>query len=229
MRHFDRPGAPAARHPSSAVGTVLAEESSTPLQETPMRGIFLLPAPARLGLAAAALGAALAMAGCDQRASANGVPPETAGNALDDTVITAKVKTALLTDRTANGGDTSVQTRKGQVILSGFVDNQSQRERQAELAKSVAGVQSVDNQLMVKSGPTTPGSVLDDSVVTVKVKTALLSDAGTKGSQIAVTTNKGVVQLSGFVDSADAQGRAASVARNVEGVQSVVNDTRIKQ
>jgi hyperosmotically inducible protein len=114
-------------------------------------------------------------------------------------------------------------------MLSGFADNQAQIERQVQIAKAVEGVQSVDNRLKIKSGPSTAGNVLDDSVITVKVKSALLSDPRTKGNQIAVTTNKGVVQLSGFVDSADDQARAAVVARNVEGVQSVVNDTTLKK
>ena len=185
--------------------------------------------PAR-ALALLAACAGLALAGCDQRPQQPGAPAaETAGNALDDTVITTKVKAAIAADRDARGIDTSVQTRKGQVILSGFVDNQAQKDRQEQLAKAVDGVQSIDDKLMIKPGPSTAGNVLDDSVVTVKVKTALLSDAATKGSDIAVTTNKGVVQLSGFVDSTDDQARATTVARNVEGVQSVVNDTRVKQ
>lgn len=194
-----------------------------------MRAKFPSARPARLGLVAAALAGALALAACDRQPANSGAAPETAGNALDDTLITTKVKTALVSDQGAHGADTSVQTRKGQVVLSGFVDNQTQKDRQAELARQVAGVQSVDNKLMIKMGQATPGSVLDDSVITVKVKTALLSDGQTQGSSIAVTTNKGVVQLGGFVDNADAQARAASVARNVEGVQNVVNDTRIKQ
>jgi hyperosmotically inducible protein len=185
----------------------------------------------RLGLAAAALLAGLVLAGCDQRATASDPAPETAGNQLDDSVITTKVKTALLTDTQSKGkgADTSVETRKGQVLLSGFVDDQAQADREVSLAKAVNGVQSVDNKLMIKDGKSTAGNVLDDSVVTVKVKSALMTDDQTKASEIAVTTNKGVVQLSGFVDSADEQARAASVARNVEGVQSVVNDTSIKK
>ena len=83
---------------------------------------------------------------------------------------------------------------------------------------------------MIKDGnAATAGNQLDDSVITVKVKSALLADDRTRGTEFAVTTNKGVVQLSGFVDSADEQARATSVARNVEGVQSVVNDTSIKK
>ena len=192
------------------------------------------PHPAALPsrrLAVAAFIAVLALAGCDQRAAttAGGAPAETPGNALDDAVITTKVKAALVTDQDAKGADTSVQTRKGEVILSGFVDSQAQRDRQVQLAKAVQGVQSVDNHLMIKTSSSTAGGMLDDSVITVKVKTALLSDSHTEGNEIAVTTNKGVVQLSGFVDSAAEQGRATSIARNVEGVQSVVNDTRVKQ
>ena len=108
-------------------------------------------------------------------------------------------------------------------------DNQAQADREVQLAKGVEGVQSVQNRLMIKDGKSTAGNVLDDSVVTVKVKSALMADDRTRGTEFAVTTNKGVVQLSGFVDSADEQARATSVARNVEGVQSVVNDTSIKK
>ncbi len=184
------------------------------------------PRLARLGLVAAAVLAGLAFAGCEQKSS-----DRTAGAVLDDSVITTKVKTALLTDSESKGkgADTSVETRKGQVLLSGFVDSQGQADREVQLAKGVDGVTSVDNKLMVKDGKSTAGNVLDDSVITVKVKSALVADEQTRGTEIAVTTNKGIVQLGGFVDSADQQARAASVARNVEGVQSVVNDTSIKK
>ncbi len=185
--------------------------------------------PSRLGLAAAAALMGLALAGCNQGSPKADPQAVSAGTELDDSVITTKVKSMLLTDSIAKGADTSVETRKGEVMLSGFVDNQAQADREVELAKAVDGVHSVDNKLMIKDGKTTAGAVLDDSVVTVKVKTALMTDAHTKASNIAVTTNKGIVQLSGFVDSSDEQARATSVARNVEGVQSVVNDTSIKK
>jgi hyperosmotically inducible periplasmic protein len=186
------------------------------------------PRPLQLGLAIAAALAGLALAGCNRPDT----PPAakvSAGTELDDSVITTKVKTALMTDNVGKGGDTSVETRKGEVLLSGFVDNQAQADREVQLAKAVDGVQSVQNKLMIKDGKSTAGAVLDDSVITVKVKSALMTDDQTRGTEIAVTSNKGVVQLSGFVDSADEQARATSVARTVEGVQSVVNDTSIKK
>ena len=184
--------------------------------------------PLQLGVAIAAALAGLALAGL-QRPDTPADKKVTAGTELDDSVITTKVKSALMTDNLGKGGDTSVETRKGEVLLSGFVDNQAQADREVQLAKAVDGVQSVQNKLMVKDGKSTAGAVLDDSVVTVKVKSALLADDRPAAPRFAVTTNKGIVQLSGFVDSADEQARATSVARTVEGVQSVVNDTSIKK
>jgi hyperosmotically inducible protein len=198
------------------------------MQEIRMTVNASLYRPSRFGLVVAAALAGFGLAGC-QRSATDDTKPVTAGTQLDDSVITTKIKSALLTDRDARGANTSVETRKGEVLLSGFVDNQAQADREVQLAKAVDGVRSVENKLMIKDGKSTAGAVLDDSVVTVKVKSALMTDGQTKASQIAVATNKGVVQLSGFVDSADEQARATSVARNVEGVQSVVNDTSIKK
>jgi hyperosmotically inducible protein len=185
----------------------------------------------RAALGVVTIAAAALLGACEQRHSPTaGEPaPVTAGTQLDDTVITTKVKTAIMTDADARGADTSVQTRKGEVMLSGFADSQAQIDRQVALAKAVEGVQSVDNKLMIKNGKSTAGNVLDDSVVTVKVKTALMSDPSTKGNEIAVTTHKGVVQLSGFVDTAADQERATAVARGVEGVQNVLNETTLKK
>jgi hyperosmotically inducible protein len=185
------------------------------------------PRPLQLGVAIAAALAGLALAGCDNRLPAD--KQASAGTHLDDAVITTKVKSTLLTDSQARSGDTSVETRKGEVLLSGFVDSQAQADREVQLAKGIEGVTSVTNKLMIKDGKSTAGNVLDDSVITVKVKSALLADDQTRGTEFAVSSNKGVVQLSGYVDSADEQARATSVARNVEGVQSVVNDTSIKK
>lgn len=72
------------------------------------------------------------------------------------------------------------------------------------------------------------GQYIDDTVITGKVKAALVKDPTTKASEINVETFKGAVQLSGFVSSQAAITRAVELARAVEGVQSVKNDMRIK-
>jgi len=72
------------------------------------------------------------------------------------------------------------------------------------------------------------GQYVDDSVITTKIKSAILGEPGLKVSEINVETFKGVVQLSGFVSSHDAEVLAMSTARSVEGVTSVKNDMRVK-
>ena len=72
------------------------------------------------------------------------------------------------------------------------------------------------------------GQYVDDSVITTKVKSAILGEPGLKVSEINVETFKGVVQLSGFVSSAANEATAVQVARTVGGVKSVKNDMRLK-
>jgi len=72
------------------------------------------------------------------------------------------------------------------------------------------------------------GEYIDDSMITTKVKSAILNEPSLKVSQIGVETFKGKVQLSGFVDSAAAGSKAAALARSVAGVTSVENDTRVR-
>ena len=74
-----------------------------------------------------------------------------------------------------------------------------------------------------------PGEYVDDSVLTTKVKAALFDDPVTKARQINVETYRGVVQLSGFVDSSAEKSAATEVARSVGGVQEVRNDLELKQ
>lgn len=72
------------------------------------------------------------------------------------------------------------------------------------------------------------GRVVDDSVITGKVKAALVADPTTKAHEINVETFKGTVQLSGFVDSSEARSRATQVAQQVEGVKNVKNDLELR-
>jgi osmotically-inducible protein OsmY len=72
------------------------------------------------------------------------------------------------------------------------------------------------------------GEYLDDSVITAKVKTAIFNEPSLKSSEINVETFKGVVQLSGFVNSQPDINKAVEVASTVGGVKSVRNDMHIK-
>jgi hyperosmotically inducible protein len=153
----------------------------------------------------------------------------TVGTEIDDTVVTTKVKSALLSDQDIKGFDIKVETRKGIVLLSGFVDNQARADRAMLVARAVEGVKGIENNMTIKDGKVTVGNKVDDGIVTAKVKSALLSDPSVKSIDIAVVTRKGEVQLSGFVDSQTQIDRAIAVTRAVEGVQNVVNQMSIKK
>ena len=72
------------------------------------------------------------------------------------------------------------------------------------------------------------GEYIDDSVLTSKVKAEIFNDPMLKVLQINVETYKGVVQLSGFVNSAAASVRAEKLAFSVKGVKSVENNIVVK-
>ena len=178
------------------------------------------------------LSAALSMliTGCDR--PRQDPPPAaastTVGTQIDDSVVTAKVKSALLVDPDINSFALKVETRKGRVQLSGFVENQAQIDRAITITRAVEGVASVDNAVSLKGARATVGVTLDDSIITGKVKSALLADPDIKSFDIAVATRKGAVQLSGFVDSPNQINQAIVVARRVEGVTSIDNELSVK-
>jgi hyperosmotically inducible protein len=72
------------------------------------------------------------------------------------------------------------------------------------------------------------GEYVDDSVITTKVKSLLAEDDFLKSFQISVETYKGIVQLSGFVNSQKAVDKAGQIARSVKGIKSVKNDLIVK-
>ena len=75
----------------------------------------------------------------------------------------------------------------------------------------------------------TVGETSEDAALTAKVKTAIATDVGARAaSSINVETYKGVVQLSGFVDSRDMANRAVDAAKKVSGVKTLKNDLRLK-
>lgn len=85
------------------------------------------------------------MVGC-----AGGPQKESFGEHIDDSVITTKVKTALLSDPEVSGMDINVTTFKGRVQLNGLVNNAQQIDQAARLAREVGGVMAVENNLSIK-------------------------------------------------------------------------------
>jgi osmotically-inducible protein OsmY len=76
---------------------------------------------------------------------------EGTGEYVDDSVITTKVKAAFAEDPTVKATQVSVETFKGTVQLSGFVDSRDEERRAVELARQVKGVQSVKDDMVLRS------------------------------------------------------------------------------
>lgn len=153
---------------------------------------------------------------------------KTAGEQIDDSVITGKVKAALVENDTTKARQIDVETFRGTVQLNGFVDSADQKAAATRVAQGVDGVKKVDNNLQVQTESRSAGEAIDDSVITAKVKAALIADKDVKAHEVNVETRNGVVQLSGFVDNANAKLAAADIARGVSGVRDVQNDIRVK-
>jgi hyperosmotically inducible protein len=154
---------------------------------------------------------------------------KSAGEQVDDSALTGKVKTALARAPETSAYRIDVETFRGDVQLNGFVGSAEEKAAAGRVAKSVDGVKTVSNNLRVGSEERTAGGVVDDTVITAKVKTALATDPVVAAHQVNVETRDGVVQLAGFVDNSDQKEKASEVTRRIAGVKQVDNQLEVKQ
>lgn len=152
-----------------------------------------------------------------------------AGEVIDDTSIAARTKTALLADPLTDGLNIDVEVDRDRVQLNGFVDSQAQIDKAGQIARSISGVVSVDNNLRVSDGGTRrTGEYVDDKALSSSVKAALAEDSLASASEIDVEVNRGEVSLGGFVDSAAARDAAVAAAKKVKGVVKVINNMTVR-
>ncbi len=152
---------------------------------------------------------------------------QTAGEHVDNAILSSRVKLALLEHSVGDAADIDVTSYKGIVQLSGFVDDQEAITAAVRIAEAVDGVGSVSNHLKVKSGKRTPGRALDDGILTARVKLALAENRDTPVTRINVEVRAGVVELSGFVDSHDQRNKAVELVAGLGGVEDVINSIDI--
>ena len=174
----------------------------------------------------------------------------TMGCAETDTGITTAVNARLAADDEVSTYDIDVETADGVVTLIGEVEDPRARERAMELARNTDGVRDVVDRLGVSSGATPTsgsdasvpaaegqrepddrnegaGDLTANAVLTSKVKTRLLADTTISGLTIDVDTRDGIVTLTGTVSSEIQKTRALRIARETEGVKSVVDELKV--
>jgi len=172
----------------------------------------------------AALAATLLVAGC-----AGGPMHRSTGEAVDDSVVLARVKSALIGNEATKARQIDVEVYRGAVQLNGFVDSKAAMAAANTSAKGVEGVTSVRNNLQIRAAERSSGQMVDDGVIATKVKSALIGDSRTKAYEIEVAVNAGIVQLGGFVDSSTSKAAAAELANSVNDVKSVDNRIQIRK
>jgi len=148
------------------------------------------------------------------------------GEVVDDASITSAVKSKLMSSRHADGLSANVDTARGKVKLTGTANSAEAKDAAGKLAMNTHGVHAVNNQLVVEAGKpaavaTTKSTDMSDGWITTKVKSTYMYSSNVNGSDIAVSTNAGVVTLTGKMDSGAERALAIELARNVKGVKSV--------
>ncbi len=150
--------------------------------------------------------------------------------------ISMQVKYSLLYNRNVSGINTQVFVKEGVVTLQGEAANQAQKDLAGEYAKDINGVKDVQNEMTVAKvsrsiyakkpvmQEPTMADKIDDASITAQVKMALLTHHSTSFFKTGVTTNNGVVTLSGKASNAAGKDMAGKVANDVNGVTSVVNN-----
>ena len=122
--------------------------SRAPLQDGPPDGEFAMIQRNAAAWALAAslwLGLSMGLSGCTSTPT-----QQPAGEAIEDGVVTAKVKAALVQDPITKAHHINVETFKGQVQLSGYVENDEARTRALQVARDVAGVRKVTDAMQVR-------------------------------------------------------------------------------
>jgi len=148
------------------------------------------------------------------------------GEMVDDASISSAVKSKLMWSRYADGLSANVETTRGKVKLTGTASSMEAKDAAGKLAMNTHGVHAVNNQLVLETGKPgavakTEGTDISDGWITTKVKSTFMYSSNVNGSDIAVSTNAGIVTLTGKMDSGAERALAIELARNVKGVKSV--------
>ena len=151
---------------------------------------------------------------------------EKTGSYVDDSVITTKIKSEMTASKEVSARNITVNSTRGVVTLTGTAATAQESAKASEIARGVAGVKSVDNDIRVQ--PEKVGAYVDDSWITAKVKTEMTASNEVSARNITVNTSKGVVTLTGSAANAKESIKAGEIALAVKGVMSVNNKILVK-
>ena len=160
------------------------------------------------------------------------------GLAANDKWIEMRLETAYLFNPHLNNLSIDTEVKNANVMLSGTVRSDIDRDLAEEIARSLDGVKSVGNTLELKEdseesvkteSDTDFLQKVKDATTTAQVKTRLIGNGNISAGEIDVDTVNSVVRLSGEVGSDTERQLAEFIAKNTAGVQSVANELEIRR
>ncbi len=149
-------------------------------------------------------------------------------NDKSDTWLKMKIETALLFHNNVRASKTAVSVKNGVVTLKGKAQSQAQKELTTEYTKEVEGVKEVKNEMTMAKPSKTIGNKIDDASITAQVKMTLMMHKSTGAIRTSVTTNNGLVTLSGQAKNDAERDLVTKLAEDVDGVNNVVNKMTIE-
>jgi len=156
-----------------------------------------------------------------------GTDERTVGGMWNDATITTKVKTALIQTPDVKARHIDVDTLERIVTLTGVVDTQREAERAVEIARKIHGVKSVKSYLQV--GTKTIGESMDDTILGTRIKSRLAGEPMIRSLNIDVDVNKGVVTLTGIVETGSERDRIIEIARETPGTVKVMDNIKVRK
>ncbi|MCD4722481.1 MAG: BON domain-containing protein [Desulfobacula sp.] len=147
------------------------------------------------------------------------------GTMMDDSIISTTVKTKMIGDEFVKARHIDVDVLNGVVYLIGVVESLSQKRMAADIARGVEGVRRVENQLLI--GKTSVGQVLNDTILTSKIRTELLKDPDIRSTNIDVDTINNIITLTGIVKSQKEKDSALSIVQKVGGNRQIIDNLTI--
>jgi osmotically-inducible protein OsmY len=150
-----------------------------------------------------------------------------------DTWLTTKIQAKYFMDADVRGRNIDVETRDGIVTLTGVVGSEAERRQAIALARNTDGVREVTDKLRIEmaDAKARPGTTVDvnrpDPWITMKIQAQYFLDSEVKGHEIDVDTTKGIVTLTGAVETAQQKQEAELIAKETEGVKQVVNRLKV--
>lgn len=146
---------------------------------------------------------------------------------VDDSTITSRINTDMIKDSMVKARQIDVDTVGGHVTLTGVVETREEADRAVVIAGRAPGVKSVRNNLQI--GEKSWKEVFNDKVLGSKIKSKLIVEPEIRSLNIDVDVHRGIVTLTGMVETGNQKNRAIEIARTTDGTLKVVDNLKVRK